>query len=338
MTAGNNGTGTPDGSGTPENDDPFAYLYRSEDGDGGTPATAAPTGGYGYPGPAQPGVPRTSYNQVSRVGERRYGQGQYAPGQQAHAQQTNGQQAQYGQQANPHYAAPETLPGGQGRSTPPPGDFGGRRGGRGPNNRGLLIGAIAVVAVVVVAIGVAIVTNSGEDSQGNEASGTESSGPAESVKPGTGKADKPLTDLPREDAASLRVDSPAATASDFKGAKSSTGAYVGMNGPGATATWNTKVGKAGQYRLYVRYGVPGKNADLTLSVNGKPDARPLNMENFAHAPEGDWEKGWANTWALVTLDKGTNTIKLSCEAGNQCEVNLDKVALRSKKAEAPAGW
>ncbi|MBI0385487.1 carbohydrate-binding protein, partial [Streptomyces albiflaviniger] len=56
MTAGNNG------SGTPENDDPFAYLYRSEGdqgnegGQSGQPGAAPRTGGYGYPGPAQPGV------------------------------------------------------------------------------------------------------------------------------------------------------------------------------------------------------------------------------------------------------------------------------------------
>ncbi|MEU6079352.1 carbohydrate-binding protein [Streptomyces sp. NPDC047108] len=335
MTAGNNGTGTPDGSGTPENDDPFAYLYRSEGGDGDTQPTA-PTGGYGYPGPAQPGVPRTSYHQVSRVGERRYGQGQYTqPGQQAYGQQPPGQSA-YGQQANPHYAAPETLPGGQGHSTPPPGDFGGRGGGRGPN-RGLLIGAIAVVAVVVGAIGIAIMTNSGEDS-GDDAGASGGSTPAESVEPGKDKPNKPARGLPKEDAASLRIDGAAATASDIKGAFSSTGAYVGMNAPGAAATWNTKVAKAGEYKLYVRYGVPGKDADLTLSVNGKPDPRAMNMENFANAPEGDYEKGWANTWSVVRLDKGANTIKLSCESGNRCDVNLDQLVLRPKGGEAPAGW
>lgn len=337
MTAGNNGTGTPDGTGTPENDDPFAYLYRTEGGDGGTQSTGAPTGGYGYPGPAQPGVPRTSYNQVSRVGERRYGQAQYAPqGQQAYGQQTHGQSA-YGRQANPHYAAPETLPGGQGRSTPPPGDFGGRGGGRGPN-RGLLIGAIAVVAVVVVAIGVAIMTNTGGDSTKDDAGGSGTTAPAESVEPGGDKGDRPQTDLPNKDAAGLRLDSPAATASDVEGAKSSSGSYVGMNAPGAAATWKTKVEKAGQYRLYVRYGVPGKDANLTMSVNGKPDSRPLNMKNFANAPEGDLEKGWANTWSIVSLDKGTNRIRLSCEAGNQCDVSLDMVALRPEKGTAPAGW
>lgn len=132
MTAGNNGADTP------ENDDPFAYLYRSEGGEGGAPG---PSGD----GPAarQPGVPRTSYNQVRAVGQRQYGQ--QAP-----------QQVTYGQQ-NAHYAAPETLPGGdRTRSAPAPGN-GGQEPRRGRN--GLLIGAVAVVAVVCIGIGVAMLTN-----------------------------------------------------------------------------------------------------------------------------------------------------------------------------------
>ena len=68
MTAGNNGASTP------EDDDPFGYLYE----DGQAAGAQQPRqGGYGYPAPAaQPGVPRTSYNQVRTVGERQYGQQQ----------------------------------------------------------------------------------------------------------------------------------------------------------------------------------------------------------------------------------------------------------------------
>ncbi|WP_369696753.1 hypothetical protein [Streptomyces sp. XD-27] len=136
MTAGNNG------SDTPENDDPFAYLYRQEgepsgQAQQGPAGAAAPrTGGYGYPGPGtgtphQPGVPRTSYNHVRAVGERTYGQqvpsqhAQHGYGQQGAPQgspQGYGQpgynQPGYGQQ-NAHYAAPETLPGGAPRRPAP---------------------------------------------------------------------------------------------------------------------------------------------------------------------------------------------------------------------------
>ena len=66
MTAGNNGASKP------EDDDPFGYLYADGQAAGAQPPGQ---GGYGYPGPAaQPGVPRTSYNQVRTVGERQYGQ------------------------------------------------------------------------------------------------------------------------------------------------------------------------------------------------------------------------------------------------------------------------
>ncbi|MGP3951745.1 CBM35 domain-containing protein [Streptomyces sp. 7N604] len=344
MTAGNNGASTP------ENDDPFAYLYRSEDGEGGAGAdsAAAPrTGGYGYPppelrlggapSPAQPGVPRTSYNQVSRVGERRYGQ-QAQQGQQA-PYATQPQQS-YGQQTNPHYAAPETFPGGTPNRPAPPSHGGAHGGGgRGPNSRGLLIGAIAVVAVVVIGIGVAMLTNNtGGEGKQDEAGNSAPPSAAESVDPSEDPGDEPQTELPKADAASLRVDSPATTDSSIKGAKSATGAYVGMNAPGAAATWNMDVDKAGEYRLYVRYGVPGKDADLTLTTNGKPSSQAINMKNFAGAKAGDWEHGWQHTWSTVNLTKGTNTIKLSCETGNACEVNLDRVALRPGSGGAPDGW
>lgn len=299
MTAGNNGADTP------ENDDPFAYLYRSEGGEGGAPG---PSGD----GPAarQPGVPRTSYNQVRAVGQRQYGQ--QAP-----------QQVTYGQQ-NAHYAAPETLPGGdRTRTAPAPGN-GGHEPRRGRN--GLLIGAVAVVAVVCIGIGVAMLTN-GKDTK-DDTAGKPGPTAGDTVSPGD-KPKKPAPGkLPKEDAGSLRLDGGATTAKDVPGARSPGGMYVaGMNTPGAAATWTLDVNRPGKYKLWVGYGVPGKDANLTLNVNGKADSRPINMENFAHAPEGAWDKGWTKTWSYVQLNKGTNTVKLSCESGNQCDVNLDKVWL-----------
>ncbi|MFJ9472376.1 carbohydrate-binding protein [Streptomyces caniferus] len=298
MTAGNNGADTP------ENDDPFGYLYRSEGGEGGAPG---PSGD----GAAarQPGVPRTSYNQVRAVGQRQYGQ--QAP-----------QQVTYGQQ-NAHYAAPETLPGGDRTRSAGPGN-GGPEPRRGRN--GLLVGAVAVVAVVCIGIGVAMLTN-GKDAQ--DTAGKQGPGAGDTVKP----TDKPAGKrkpgrLPKEEAGSLRLDGGASTAKDVPGARSPGGTYVaGMNNPGAAATWSLDVDTPGKYKLWVGYGVPGKDANLTLNVNGQADSRPINMENFAHAPEGAWDKGWTKTWSYVQLNKGTNTIKLSCESGNACDVNLDKVWL-----------
>lgn len=343
MTAGNNG------SDTPENDDPFAYLYRSEGDQGGQGGQGGQSGqpgsgragGYGYPGPAarqQPGVPRTSYNHVRAVGERNYGQqsyGQQIPNQQPQGygqqgQQGYGQQGQqgYGQQ-NAHYAAPETLPGGGSPRQPAAAPRGGG-GGRGPNNRGLLIGAIAVVAVVVIGIGVAMITN-GDDKndQGDQAAGkpTAASSVAPSEKPEPSQ--KPGAKLPKEDAANMSLGGGAAPASDIKGAKGKGGTYVGgFNSPGSSATWDVDVDQAKAYKLYVRYGVPGEDQSLSLTVNGKKSTRPISMKNFSNAPKGDWEKGWTYSWSIVNLSQGSNTITLSCGDGDKCDVNLDQMWLK----------
>src|SRR5215203_5732989 len=297
MTAENNGTDAP-----PEGDDPFAYLYRQDGGDGSAQQ--------------QSGVPRRShsYNEVRPVGERQYAE---RP------------------RPNAHYAAPETMPGGRAAARqhsasaaqPPPPNGG--RGGR--NHNGLLIGAIAVVAAVVVGIGAAVVFNNDSDVQANpDNKPSASGGTGQQKKPGSGDAGKKMpTGLPKENAAGLQLGGGAVTASDVPGATSPGGVYVtGLNTPGASATWATKVSKPGSYKLYAKYAVPGKNMHLSLSVNGKPHATGMNMENYTGAPEGAWDKSWTHTFAIVTLDEGANTLKMSCGAGDQCDVNLDRVWLQ----------
>ncbi|MFF8812970.1 carbohydrate-binding protein [Streptomyces pactum] len=357
MTAGNNGPGTP------ENDDPFAYLYRQE-GDqpgqsgqpGQTGAAGARTGGYGYPGPGthQPGVPRTSYNHVRAVGERSYGgqqsfvgqhgapghgqggygypgpnqgyapQGPQGPGQQAGGQPGHGRQSA-------HYAAPETLPGGAPRRPAgAPRGHGSGGGGRGPNVKGLLIGAIAVVAVVIAGIGVALINN-GSDDKEPQAEGTSTPTAAETVEPADpptkAKTPKPQP-LPTKDARELTLGGGATPANAVEGAKSEGGTYVaGIDKPGASATWSVNVDKPGTYRLYVGYGVPGEDQSLSLSVNSG-EKRSLNMANWAKAGKGDWAKGWTHTYAIVELNEGTNTVVISCQAGDKCQVNLDQVWLQ----------
>ncbi|WP_019355154.1 hypothetical protein [Streptomyces sp. AA1529] len=344
MTAENNGTGAaPEGG----DDDPFAYLYRQEGG------AQQPASGQ------QPGVPRRSYNQVRAVGERQYGYGYPQQAQQpqqqgsgyGYPQQGSGygypqQQSGYGypqqpgygaqqpappqHQPSPHYAAPETMPGGRAAARQQGGPG---RGGR--NRTGLLVGAIAVVAAVVIGIGAAIVFNDDGDADEPQARDT---GSAQQDDQGQGQdeGDKERKDqepaskkLPKEDAASLRLGGGATAATDVSGAKGQGGAYVGgMNQPGSSATWALKdIPEGGKYTLHVRYGVPGKDADATLTVNGKPESRPLRMKNFSGAKEGDWEHGWQNTWSNIQLQKGQNSVKISCEDGNKCEVNLDQVWL-----------
>ncbi|WP_327662201.1 MULTISPECIES: carbohydrate-binding protein [unclassified Streptomyces] len=308
MAPGNNS-----GSTTPEDDDPFGYLYADGQAAGATPPEGA-GGGYGYPNP------RSSYraNQIRTVGERQYGQTQPPP--------------QSYQQPNAHYQAPETMPGGGVPSQPGPPTAPMRGGGRGrgPNTKALLIGAVAVVAAVVIGIGVAMVSNDSGD-EGSEA-GNKPSGGSESVqpseKPSKSASAKPV-DLPKTDAKTLKLAGGTATASDVQGAKADGGVYVaGFNKVGASLTWTVSdIPKDGAYKLYVDYGVPGKKSDATIDVNGTKQSRPLNMGNFATAKEGDWAKGWTNTWAIVQLTKGTNAITISCEQGNKCDANFDRMWL-----------
>ncbi|MEV0735167.1 carbohydrate-binding protein [Streptomyces sp. NPDC050549] len=315
MTPGNNGASTP------EDDDPFGYLYADGQANGAQPPSGG--GGYGYPG---------SVNRVRPVGERQYG-GQQAAAPTAQYQQPYGQtvpqQQAYGAQPNAAYQAPESF--GAPPTQQPPSYGGGRGGGRGrgPNTKGLLIGAIAVVAAVVIGISVAMMNGNGDTKTGDQAGSTPSASQSASSSPSPSSSASDAAELPKIDAKALLLGGGATTASDIDGAKADGGVYVtGFNAVGATLTWNVSgIAKSGGYRLYVNYGVPGKDATATLTINGTAQSRPLNLSNFAKAPEGNYEKGWTETWASVQLNKGTNTIKISCEQGDQCDVNFDQLYL-----------
>ncbi|MFJ9741845.1 carbohydrate-binding protein [Streptomyces sp. NPDC101166] len=312
MTPGNNGASTP------EDDDPFGYLYADGQANGAQP----PSGGYGYP---------NSVSRVRAVGERKYGQPQQQSTAQ-YGQATVPQQGAYSQ-PNSHYAAPETLPGGGAvptgtRQQAPAG--GGR--GRGPNTKGLLIGAVAVVAAVVVGIAVAM---SKGDSDGDKKDDTAASaGPAASASasPSPSGSGEPSqeAELPTVDAKALRLGGAAALASDVKGAQSDGGTYVGnLNQVGNSVTWTVDgIPSEGDYTLFTRFNVTGADQEMTLTVNGKPFGNKVNLGNFTHAKEGDLEKGWTTTYTWPTLTKGTNTFTISCENGDKCNVLLDQLWLK----------
>ncbi|MFE4408867.1 carbohydrate-binding protein [Streptomyces sp. NPDC056821] len=294
MTPGNSGASTP------EDDDPFGYLYADGQANGAQP----PSGGYGYP---------NSVNRVRAVGQRQYGQ-------------VPQQQGAYGQ-PSAHYAAPETLPGGASTRQQPQGG-GGR--GRGPNTKGLLIGAIAVVAAVVIGIGVAMIGDDSGKKDDNQAGGTPPAA-TQSTEPSPSASSSAASDgeLPKTDAEALPLDGGATKASDIKGAKAAGGVYVAnFNNVGASATWTVDgIPEDGKYTVFIGYGVPGKDGTATLTVNGTVSDRPINLKNWTNAAEGDYEKGWTKTYNWIQLNKGTNTIRISCEQGNQCDANLDQLWL-----------
>lgn len=309
MTAGTNGT--------PENDDPFGYLYRPADGDSDAAGQEAVREQPGAPGAGR-GVPRTSYNQATRVGQNRqrpaqprYTRPEFAPGQQPPAQSRQ-----------------ETL----GRAAS-------RRGGQGggPNTRGLLIGAIAVVAAVAIGISVAVILgDDGEQAGGNPSptqgqTGQSSTTPSQSVT-----SDQKNGELPLADAAKMALAGGAKASTQWAGAKGAGGTYVdGMGTVGASVTWQVDVAKAGAYDFNVRYANAEKDpASATVTVNGAPLGWKLKMPRYAK--EGDWTL-WYRYYVTVNLTKGKNTIAVSCGEGDACHFNLDQFAL-GKNQEKPKGW
>ncbi|MFG2979642.1 CBM35 domain-containing protein [Streptomyces sp. NPDC048258] len=327
------------GANKPEDDDPFGYLYADGQAAGATPPGQG--GGYGYPGPAaggpsgaQPGVPRTSHHQVRTVGERRNG----------------GQRGQVPAQQPPYqaqYQAPEALQAG-GYGVPPqqqppqhqtqtvahPGGHGGHGGGGGSSRKGLLIAAVAVVGAVAIGIGAAVAFGDKDKGKNDKADGgQQSAAPQNPSSPTPSGSSKPSeAPLPKGEAAGagMVLSGGAQLQSAVPGSKSSGGQYVGnFNQTGAALTWTVEVPEAGDYTLFVNYAVPGKDGKATLTVNGQSPNQSLNLSNFAKAADGAWDKGWTRTYAWITLKKGSNAMKISCEPGNQCDAIFDQLELGS---------
>ncbi|WP_405963962.1 carbohydrate-binding protein [Streptomyces sp. NBC_00723] len=307
MTSGNNGASTP------EDDDPFGYLYADGQANGAQPPSG---GGYGYP---------NSVSRVRAVGERQYGQQQTAQyGQPPTMPQ---QQGAYGQ-PNAHYAAPENFGGGGPSTGRQPAQNGGGRG-RGPNTKGLLIGAVAVVAAVVIGIVVAM-ANGDDGSDDNKASDQPSTSASASASPSPSESagdDENKTEIPPVDAKALNLGGSAALASDVEGAQAAGGVYVGnLNQVGNSVTWTVNgVPSDGTYTLFAHYSVPGEDQAMTLTVNGKTFGSKFPLKNYAKGPAGDFVKGWTTSYTYPTLTKGTNTLTLSCQDGDKCNVLLDQL-------------
>ncbi|MFF4031964.1 carbohydrate-binding protein [Streptomyces sviceus] len=317
MTSGNNGASTP------EDEDPFGYLYADGQANGAQPPSG---GGYGY------GYPN-SVNRSRSVGQRQYGQQQAQAAPTAAYGQVPQQQAPSGyNQPAAHYAAPETFPGGAPTSQQPmPGYSGGGGRSGGPNTKGLLIGAIAVVAAVVIGIGIAMA--GGDDKKndsGNDAAATPSTSQSSQPSP-SGSDEASEADLPAIDAKVLNLGTGVTTASDIQGAASDGGVYVtGLNQVGRSVTWTVNgIPKDGVYTVFARYSAVNEDQSMTLTVNGKKFGSPLNLGNFAKISDGDFSKGWTKTYAWPSLNKGTNTLSISCENGDKCNVLLDQLWLKA---------
>ncbi|MEY9872350.1 hypothetical protein ABH931_001824 [Streptacidiphilus sp. MAP12-33] len=320
MTAENNGV--------PEDDDPFAYLYRAENGSDGAEGGAAPT-------QPMPGVPRTSYQQATQVGGRQYGQqnsyGQQ-PGYGQQAQQpAYGQQNGYGQQAQQtqQYGVPQ-------QAQPPAG--GGRAASRaaggsgGGSSRGVMIGAVAVVAAVAIGIGMALFnggtgkTNSAAGSSTSASAGASDSSSASAPPSASAALPGPA------DAATAQLAGGAAPQSDHPGAQAAGGKFVPLTGAGQSVTWQVTVPADGSYVLWVHYANAGADARTNVVVNGSVTSYPIRFSNWNH--ENDWGKAWYSSYVNVTLKAGANSIGLADIPG-QPGVNVDQMALNQSTTTRP---
>lgn len=309
MTAENNGV--------PEDDDPFAYLYRS-DGDGSGSSAEAPT--------QQQGVPRTSYAQATQVGRTQYGQQRY-------------QQPGYGYPPAPPTAPTQAMPQQQGYAPPPGGGrAAGRSGGGSGGGRGVAIGAVAVVLAVAIGIGVAMFNSSGDKNKtasGNSPSAVASQsagGPSASASASASGALPPVSDADQ-----MQV-SGAPVMGDHTGAKSKDGKFVATMSPGAAITWTVTAPADGQYQLWIRYANASGDTKATITTNGTP--KTIKLKNYSHT--NDWNNAWYFYWTIVQLKAGANTIVLSSTGGGQGNYNVDQLALTQPcdpgNSCKPASW
>jgi hypothetical protein len=310
MTAENNGV--------PEDDDPFAYLYRAENGEDGGAAPTQP----------MPGVPRTSYQQATQVGRTQYGgQPGYGAQQSAYGQQQPGygqqvQQSGYGQTQSyggvPHQAQP---PAGGGRAAAR--QSGGSGGG---SSRGVMIGAVAVVAAVAIGIGMAVFNGDGKSSA---ASGSTTSASAAATASSSASAsDTPAAALPgATDAATmvLQGTNPVTTPA---GAKAAGGSSVPITNGQQSVTWKVNIPTAGQYYVWIRYNNPGANAKDLLLVNGEK-SRQTDFQNYTPASK-DPSQAWFRTFNQPNLPSGQVSITIQGVDG-QPPVNIDQIAITEQK-------
>ncbi|MDT0305481.1 hypothetical protein RM780_00680 [Streptomyces sp. DSM 44917] len=304
-------------SGNGEDEDPFAYLYRPEGGQGG--ATSA-----------QPAPRPASYHHVRPVGERTFGGAQGVQGTQASPAARRAPDA--------HYAAPETQVG----APPPhrPGQPRRRSAPADPRRNGLLIGALAVVLAVVLGVGAAIVFSGGEEepNAGGQGTGTPTDGgddePDGGEEPSQEPTDEtPPGELPVADLTSLELANGASRTSGIGGARSEDGSYIAIQGaPNSTVTWTFDVEEAGQYRLYTGYSVITDGQGMSFSVNGTPREDPVNMRNFNSASQ-EWDGSWTSTWNLVDLQAGQNTVQYTCTSA--CDVIIDYIGIVADGDAAP---
>lgn len=131
----------------------------------------------------------------------------------------------------------------------------------------------------------------------------------------------------------------AVIANDHLNYLSPPGFVAGLTATGADATWQVLGAPAGAASVTIRYsnyiGALGGPAPRTesLVVDGATTQVTLPATT-------SWD-AWSTVTVPVTLTAGTNTVALDCESSNNCNVNIDDIAVTAPGASAapflPAG-
>jgi hypothetical protein len=304
MTASSHGPEEAEGR-SPQDEDPFAYLYRPADGEDAA---------------AQP---RTAYRPME-VGRAQYGQQPY--GQQQPPRPQPGQHP--AQPPRPGTEATTQLPHQQSRyaerSRPQPGEVEPRGRGKGP-----VIGVVAVVAAIAIGSGIAL--------SGNDGKAKDSAGPGPATSAGHASS---ASASPSAAASSASASAPgvsfldagkaqaqgAQLANTVKGAISADGNYLTLQ-QGASATWTVTVPTAGQYKFWIHYSNNGDPVKTAVTVNGQDHPGGTTFKSWSKG--GDPSQAWSYTNIWPQLQAGTNAITVSPAGG---PVLVDQVAVTGMDA------
>ena len=124
----------------------------------------------------------------------------------------------------------------------------------------------------------------------------------------------------------------AAIANDHHNYLSPPGFIAGLSATGADASWQVLGAPAGNADVTIRYsnyvGALGGPASRTesLVVDGTTTQVTLPATT-------SWD-AWSTVTVPVTLTAGTNTVALDCESSNDCNVNVDDIAVSAPGATA----
>ena len=114
-------------------------------------------------------------------------------------------------------------------------------------------------------------------------------------------------------------------ADDHTGSQSTAGFVAGLDDAGSSASWQLLGATAGSAEVAIRYsnnvGTLGGPAPRTVSLVVNGTATQVTLP-----PTASWND-WSTVNAPATLTAGTNTVAVTCASGDDCNVNVDDIAV-----------